>query len=94
MVIENLTNATAVGLGPISYISGVFNTLRVLVGGIFGLYVLLVVLRWIEYRAVKKFLKKMHYDLLQIGKKLGVKETSEKRKTGIKGIKEKIKKKR
>ena len=45
-------------------------------------------------KRVKKFLKKMHYDLLQIGKKLGVKETSEKRKTGIKGIKEKIKKKR
>lgn len=86
MVIEN---ATSVGI-PV--ITPLINTIQVLVGGIFGLYLILTLLRLKEYMMVRKFLEDMRHDLLQISKKLGVRVTSEKRPKGFKRFRIKAKK--
>jgi len=62
-LIEPLTNS----------ITFLTNTVKALVGGIFGLYVILVILRWKEARELKKLLIDVKGELVKINKKLGKK---------------------
>ena len=51
-------------LEPLSnFIIGIMNVLKVLVGGIFGIYVILVFLRWIEYKRMTKILKDIRKEI-------------------------------
>ena len=54
-------------LGPLA---SIIETLSVLVGGIFGLYLILVIFRIVEYRKFKKLLKGMKIDIEGMSKKL------------------------
>jgi len=54
-------NATIPILDPmLSLLQGIMRTAEIIVGGIFGLYVILIVLRWYEARQTKKLLKKLN----------------------------------
>ncbi len=67
MVINETALLTSPLLGPLARI---VETLSVLVGGIFGLYLILVIFRIIEYRKFKKLLKSMKVDIEAMSKKL------------------------
>jgi hypothetical protein len=54
-------NATIPILEPMfSLLQGIMRTAEVIVGGIFGLYVILIVLRWYEARQTKKLLIRLN----------------------------------
>jgi uncharacterized membrane protein len=44
-------------------VSGAFNTAKVLVGGLFGLYVILLIVKWIEYKRLVKILTDIRKEL-------------------------------
>ena len=87
-----MVNETAIGAIP-----SLVNTIKALVGGIFGLYLILIFLRWNESRKLVKIMKDIRYDVRKIADKLGVKKTSETKKsklrTKIQELKAKKKKK-
>ena len=47
------------------------NFVQVLVGGLFGLYIILVVLKWKESRDLKRVMKQLHKDIVQLNTSLG-----------------------
>ena len=76
MVIENAT--AAVGAIP-----SLMNWVQALVGGIFGLYLILVILRIYETKRLLKVMRDIRYDVRKVAEKIGVKETSESKKSKI-----------
>ena len=65
MINETLILANPI-LRPIATLIGV---IQVLVGGIFGLYLFLVILRWIEYKKLVKLLKNIDDGIKKLNKK-------------------------
>ncbi|MBC8501165.1 MAG: hypothetical protein H8D38_05395 [DPANN group archaeon] len=49
-------------------VGGVINLLKTAIGGIFGLYVLLVILRWKEARDMKKILLEVKEQIAKLNK--------------------------
>ena len=49
------------------------NTLKVLLGGVFGVYLIILYLRWREYKFVKQKLEEIHNDVRAIAAKSKVK---------------------
>lgn len=75
------------------------NFVKVLVGGLFGLYLILVILKWKESRDLKKIMKLLHKDIIQLNTNLGhmnrpdiKKATKENTKQEEKSIRAKLKK--
>ena len=60
-------------------INSVVHWVSGLVGGVFGLYLILLYLRWREYRALTAILREIRSDLRRIGRKSGVKFPAEKK---------------
>jgi len=50
-------------------LNSVVNIAQVLVGGIFGLYVILIILRWHEARTLKRLMKEVRDELRKLNKK-------------------------
>ena len=67
----------------------VLDYLEVFLGGLFGLYLILVILRWRESVRMIKILKKINTNIEQIADHLGVKRPVKKSK--IQRIREKLK---
>ncbi len=51
------------------FVQGVYSAIQLFVGGIFGLYVILVVLRYVEYKKMVKLLKDIRLEIKKLGKK-------------------------
>jgi hypothetical protein len=49
-----------------SVIGGVIDTLRVLVGGIFGLYIIVLIFKWVEYKRLVKIITDMRKELREL----------------------------
>ncbi|MBW2972555.1 hypothetical protein KY359_05965 [Candidatus Woesearchaeota archaeon] len=74
-------------LGPI----GTFvNTIKVLVGGVFGIYLIILYLRFREYTVMRKMLTEIRQDLRVIAEKQGI-EMEPIKETRIKKLSEHIK---
>lgn len=43
-------------------IQGMFGTLKYLIGGVFGVYIILAIIRYFEYRMLKKTLKEIKHE--------------------------------
>lgn len=64
-----LINATAqLPLGPLA---GTLSYLEALIGGLFGLYLILVILRWYESRRLVHILKDIRHDIRHMGEQQG-----------------------
>lgn len=61
-------------LGPLNQFIGI---IQYLVGGIFGLYLILVVLRWYESRRLVRLMKDVRIELEKLNKHFGVKPGKE-----------------
>ncbi len=60
-------NTTLFLIDPItSSIQQFVHTLEILVGGVFGIYLIIVILKWIEERRMKKIFTMMHNELERI----------------------------
>jgi len=71
VVIEHVPQA----LEPFAaFIQGLLGYAEFFLGGIFGLYVILVILRWYESHRLVHMLKDIQYTLVQMSDKLGVLE--------------------
>jgi len=80
-------NETAIGAIP-----SLVNTIKALVGGLFGLYVILVILRWYESKRLVSIMKDIRHDLREMSKQQGM--MLKERETIIRKLKKKeIKKK-
>ena len=77
MVINETALLASPLLGPIAEI---MQTLEVLVGGLFGLYLILLFLRWIEYKKQVKILKEIRIQVYEINQKLPEKRRARKKK--------------
>ena len=64
-------------LGPFAKIMAV---LQGLIGGLFGLYFILVLLRWKEYRKMSKLLNQIKIEVAEINEKLSLKKKGKKKK--------------
>ena len=63
-------NATIPVLQPmINTINYLVNIIQLMVGGIFGIYIILVVLRWRESRKINKILEEIRDDIKALRKK-------------------------
>jgi len=58
---------------------GILGLLQFLMGGIFGLYLLLVILKWRESRALKKVMTEVRDELVLIKQQLKKNETIQRR---------------
>ena len=56
----------------ISAIPSLVNTIQALVGGIFGLYVILILLRWYESKKLVTIMKDIRHDIREISKQQGM----------------------
>jgi type III secretory pathway component EscU len=62
-------NATISAIEPVAgFVRGVFGMVQLFVGGIFGLYVILVILKWFEYKKMVKLLKEIKTEIRKLGK--------------------------
>ena len=52
----------------ISSVQGLMATISILVGGVFGIYVVLLILRWREYKMMRKIMTEIKNDLKSIRK--------------------------
>jgi hypothetical protein len=57
-------------LGPIDTF---VNSLKVLVGGVFGIYLIILYLRWKEYAVMKRLISDMQRDIHTIAEHQGIK---------------------
>ena len=81
-------NSTIQLLAPIiAPIQGLLNILKVTIGGVFGLYVILIYLRWRESRVMNKYLESIVIDLKAITKKMGIVTVHKKEKKALDKIK-------
>jgi uncharacterized membrane protein YgaE (UPF0421/DUF939 family) len=80
-------NATAIPL--IEPIGTIVNTVKVFVGGMFGIYIISVYLRWREYYMMKRILTEIKQNLREIADKQGV-TLSESKKTFVHKLKDKL----
>jgi uncharacterized membrane protein len=62
-----MINETILPPGAIEY---VLNTLRLLVGGVFGIYIIMTVVRIIAYRRLRKNLQELSSEVKAISKRL------------------------
>ena len=83
-------NATGSLIG--GALSGTLGYLEALVGGLFGLYLILVILRWYESRRLVSILKDIRHDLREMGSQKGM--AIEERATLIRKIKKKRREKK
>ena len=75
-------------------ITNLVSTVKVLVGGVFGLYLIVLFLKWREYQVLKATIQGMRGDIRYIAKKQGIKfenVISAEKPSIIKRIKNKIK---
>ena len=63
----------------INIISRIRGALEILVGGIFGIYLILIVLRWLEYKKVVSLLVKMSKEIHELNENLTRKKKKKKR---------------
>jgi len=75
-------------LGPIDT---VVNTLKVLVGGVFGIYLLILYFKWREYVVLRKLMSDMQKDIHTIAEHQGIKLAPH-APTTVQKIKEHVKK--
>jgi len=74
-----INETLASGVTPIAnIIAPIINMLNILLGGVFGLYLILVILRWKEARTIKKILIEIKDELKTINKRLVFVEKSHK----------------
>ncbi len=66
----------------------VINLVNVLLGGIFGLYLILVIMRWIEARQLVRLLKEINENIKNLNNALGAEVFERKRALG--GLKKSI----
>ncbi len=71
-------------IGPLNHLMGV---LQYLVGGIFGLYLILVILRWYESRRLATLMRDVKSELKALNKHFGVKVKPTRTQKEIKRIK-------
>ena len=83
-------NATSSLIGGV--LSGTLGYVEALVGGLFGLYLILVILRWYESRRLVGILKDIRHDIREMGAKKGM--TIEERATLIRKLKKRKKEKK
>ncbi|RMF05109.1 hypothetical protein D6764_05545 [Candidatus Woesearchaeota archaeon] len=63
----DLFNSTLNLLTPVTHgVSWIVGALKVLLGGMFGLYLLLVFLRWKEYKDLKNIMQEMSRDMKEM----------------------------
>ncbi|NQU78193.1 hypothetical protein HQ545_00320 [Candidatus Woesearchaeota archaeon] len=87
-----MTDPNATLFPLLSPISSIISTLKVLVGGVFGLYLIILVLKWREYVVMKHTLGSMQKDIRKIAEAQGV-ELEPLKEKKIFAIGQKIKKK-
>ncbi|MBW2981721.1 hypothetical protein KY343_02465 [Candidatus Woesearchaeota archaeon] len=67
-------NETATVFGSIlEFMTRVTGTLKVLVGGIFGLYVIMLIVKWIEYKKLVRILVGIRKEMRELNTYLGIK---------------------
>ncbi len=76
----SLINSEAIELiGPIGgIVTKLTELIQVLVGGIVGLYMILIILRWYEARKLSRILKDIRDDVRKLNRHFGIKEPKEK----------------
>ncbi|MBW3015882.1 hypothetical protein KY330_05660 [Candidatus Woesearchaeota archaeon] len=68
-------NETIAFVEPLATSIGVFvETVKYMVGGIFGLYLILIYLRWKEARNVARLLKDIRHDIRALNRRMKVRE--------------------
>ncbi|MBW2996675.1 hypothetical protein KY332_05250 [Candidatus Woesearchaeota archaeon] len=77
MVLNETAILTAPIIGPILR---VFAILQGLIGGLFGLYLILVILRWKEYRKLTQVMKDIRHELREMNSKMPEKRIRKKKK--------------
>lgn len=85
-------------LGPIVEFMGKFtDTVQALVGGVIGLWLILIFLRWYEYKRLRTVMVEIKHQLVRLNSHFGAKEVEKKPHIGrkiIKKLKEKKGKKK
>ena len=66
MVLENVTLISPV----IDYMSGIWQTAKVLLGGLFGIYIIAIILRFLEYKKISKTLVAIKRDIDKLREQL------------------------
>lgn len=70
-----IINATIPIVSPIAdIITNIWQTIQFLVGGIFGLYIILIVFRIYEYKKTSQMLKEIKTDIEKLNKRLSKKK--------------------
>ncbi len=66
----NVTLATVHSIG--TTVSTILTSVKILVGGVFGLYLIILLVRWHEYSLTKSMLREIDDRLITIEKKLSI----------------------
>lgn len=71
MVLNATIPTVPLVLDPITtVVADLMGTLQTIVGGIFGLYVILVILRWVEYKKMVHLLKQIRNEIKHLNQTL------------------------
>lgn len=66
MVLENVTYISPI----IDYMSNIWQTAKVLLGGLFGIYIIAIILRFLEYKKISKTLQTVKKDIDKLREQL------------------------